>query len=278
MAGKKNYDLKAQTLKDEFSSGKARKSETKGWIKYVSLFALVAVVAIAVIIAVDAFGKKEVGEVDWVGYGKDYIAIKDTYDDWDNVIANVGGNEILKLDFYKLRISQDYLFESFMELYYEYIELHSSILTDEEKENMKPVRMTDEELIDDLVKTEIRYMAALEAGVKMDYDTALTDMTLMYNSYLDILENTDPEADIVQAAQEFVEQTNMIARGMGVDVEVYIRYLSQDSMKSMAITKLESIWQTDFVGDDFDGTVDEYIEYRYSLLNDLYEVEIYGLE
>ena len=61
-------------------------------------------------------------------------------------------------------------------------------------------------------------------------------------------------------------------------VDEYLVELSRDSMKSMAITMIEDRWQTEFRNSNFDGTIDEYIDYCYEVLKQKYTVVMYGLE
>ena len=80
------------------------------------------------------------------------------------------------------------------------------------------------------------------------------------------------------SAKEFVDQIALIAKGMNVSVDEYLVELSRDSMKSMAITMLEDRWQTEFRNSNFDGTVEEFIDNCYEVLEQKYTVVIYGLE
>ena len=184
----------------------------------------------------------------------------------------------IKLDFYKHRLVQDYMYAAFVEEFEEYVEKHKDSLTQEQIEESRPTRMTDEEIIENLITVEMGYIAALEADVPINYAIAQTQMTNLYANNLYVLKSEDKDSDLYKSAKEFVDQIALIAKGMDISVDEYLVELSRDSMKSMAITMIEDRWQTEFRNSNFDGTIDEYIDYCYEVLKQKYTVVMYGLE
>lgn len=273
--GKNKVGFETEAVRREFAA-----SKSVGINKYVRIGILVLVAAIVVFVGYnvidDKFGSNK-GSVDWVGYGKALSEIESKYDDCDSVILKVGSNEIKKLEFYKLRIAQDYLYNSFMKEYDDYVKEHDD-LTKEELEELKPHNLSDDEIVENLIRTELGYLASIDAGLSMDYDKAYTQMNSMYYYYLEIVDTVDETSDIAIKAQEFLTQAELVSQGMGVTINDYVRYLSQESMKSMAMSLLEEEWQTYFENNDFDGDVDEYIEKRYNDLEAVYTIEKFGLE
>ena len=240
-----------------------------------------AIIAIAVVFVIRFMDDRQPTteySVDWLGYGEALAKIKETYPDYDKVILRVKDNEIEKLDFYKLRLVQDYMYAAFVEEFEDYVEKHKDSLTQEQIEESRPTRMTDEEIIENLIMLEIGYIAALEADVPINYAIAQAQMTNLYANNLYVLKTEEKDSDLYKSAKEFVDQIALIAKGMDVSVDEYLVDLSRDSMKSMAITMIEDRWQTEFRNSNFDGTVDEYIDSRYKALEQKYTVVVYGLE
>lgn len=273
--GKNKVGFETEAVRREFAA-----SKSVGLNKYVRICIIVLVVAIVVFVGYnvlnDKFGSNK-ATVDWLAYGKALSDIETKYDDCDKIILKVGNNEVKKLDFYKQRIAQDYLFDSFKKEYDDYVKEHTD-LSKEELENLKPHNLTDDEILDNLVRTELGYVAAMDAGVEMDYDRAYTQMNSMYYYYIELVESADENSEVAAKAQEFLTQAELVSKGMGITINDYIRYLSRDSMKSMAMSLLEEEWQNYFENSNFDGDIDEYIEKRYKDLESVYEIEIIGLE
>lgn len=272
---KNKVGFETEAVRREFAASKSVSMN-----KYIRAGIIALAAAIIVFIGYNAvkdnFGSGK-GTVDWVGYGKALSDIESKYDDCDRVILKVGGNEIKKFEFYKLRIAQDYLFDSFMKEYDDYLKEHTEI-TQEEKEQLKPHNLTDEEIVENLIRTELGYIAAMDAGLSMDYDKAYTQLNSMYYYYLEIVDAADETSEVAIKANEFLTQAELVSKGMGVEITDYVRYLSQESMKSMAMSLLEEEWQTYFETDDFDGDIDDYIEKRYKELESVYKIENFGLE
>lgn len=273
--GKNKVGFETEAVRREFAA-----SKSVGLNKYVRICIIALVVAIVVFVGYNVFNDKfgsNKATVDWLAYGKALSDIETKYDDCDKIILKVGNNEVKKIDFYKQRIAQDYLFDSFTKEYKDYVKEHPD-LSKEELEELKPHNLTDDEIIENLVRTELGYVAAMDAGVEMDYDRAYTQMNSMYYYYIELVESADENSEVAAKAQEFLTQAELVSKGMGTTVNDYIRYLSQDSMKSMAMSLLEEEWQNYFENSDFEGDIDEYIEKRYKDLETLYTIEIIGLE
>lgn len=273
--GKNKVGFETEAVRREFAA-----SKSVGLNKYVRICIIALVVAIVVFVGYNVFNDKfgsNKATVDWLAYGKALSDIETKYDDCDKIILKVGNNEVKKIDFYKQRIAQDYLFDSFMKEYKDYVKEHPDLSKDE-LEELKPHNLTDDEIIENLVRTELGYVAAMDAGVEMDYDRAYTQMNSMYYYYIELVESADENSEVAAKAQEFLTQAELVSKGMGTTVNDYIRYLSQDSMKSMAMSLLEEEWQNYFENSDFEGDIDEYIEKRYKDLESLYTIEIIGLE
>ena len=251
----------------------------KRWIGILVLaVAIIAVAVVGVKYVIDNKPSATEYSVDWEGYGKALAQIKDTYHDYDKVIARVKDNDIEKIDFYKHRIVQDYMYNSFVKDYEEYVEKHKDSLTQAEIEELKPEKMTDDEILQNLIDLEIAYIAALEADVTINYAIAQAQMANLYANNQYVLKNEDKESDVYKSAKEFVDQIALIAKGMGITVDAYLVELSRDSMKSMAVTMLEDRWQIEFRNSNFDGTIDEYIDNSYEVIKQKYTVKVYGLE
>lgn len=272
--GKNRVNFETEAVKREFAA-----SKSVGINKYVRIGIIVFALAIIVFIGYNFINEKlgNNGTVDWVAYGKALAEIETKYDDCEKVILKIDGNEIKKTEFYKLRIAQDYLYNSFMKEYRDYVKEHDD-LSNEELENLKPHNLTDEEIVENLIRTELGYVAAMDAGLEMDYDRAYTQMNSMYYYYIEIVDTADETSDIAIKAQEFITQAELVSKGMGITVNDYVRYLSRESMKSMAMSMLEAQWQTYFEDSDYDGDIDAYIEKRYKDLESVYEIENFGLE
>ena len=267
-----------EELMREFNPNRAsRKNKRAPIIVLACIVVAIAAVSIAWFVKNQAPSTEEY-TVDWVAYGEAISKIKETYSDYNKVIARVKDNNIEKIDFYKHRIVQDFMYEAFVEEYEEYVEKHKDSLTQEQIEDLRPDRMTDQEILDNLVSLEMGYIAALEADIYINYAVAQSQMVSLYSNNVYVVKNEDKESDIYKKAKEFVDQIALIAKGMGVSVDEYLVELSRDSMKSMAITMLEDRWQTDFRNSNFDGTVDEFIDNSYEMLKQKYTVVIYGLE
>jgi len=270
-------NFQAEAVRREFAT-----NSTKGNKKWVAVTIIAClIIAIAVVFAVRSMDDDlptDEYSVDWEGYGEALANIKETYPDHSKIIARVKDNDIEKLDFYKHRLVQDYMYAAFVEEFEEYVEKHKDSLTQEQIEESRPTRMTDEEIIENLITVEMGYIAALEADVPINYAIAQTQMTNLYANNLYVLKSEDKDSDIYKSAKEFVDQIALIAKGMDISVDEYLVELSRDSMKSMAITMIEDRWQTEFRNSNFDGTIDEYIDYCYEVLKQKYTVVMYGLE
>ncbi len=271
---KNKVSFETEAVRREFAA-----SKSIGINKYVKTGMIAVVAAILLFVGYgvisNSIGRNN-GAVDWLGYGKTLSEIETKYDDCDKVILRVGGNEIKKLEFYKLRTAQDYLFNTFMKEYDDYVK-NNDTLTKEELAELKPHVLTDEEIVDNLIRTEIGYIAAMDAGLEMDYDIAYTKINSMYYYYLELIDKMDEMSSIAIKAQDFITQAELVSEGMGITVNDYVRYLSRESMKSMAMSMLEEEWQADFEKGDYDGDIDDYIEKRYKNLESVYEIERLGL-
>jgi hypothetical protein len=170
------------------------------------------------------------------------------------------------------------MYNSFVKDYEEYVEKHKDSLTQAEIEELKPEKMTDDEILQNLIDLEIAYIAALEADVTINYAIAQAQMANLYANNQYVLKNEDKDSDVYKSAKEFVDQIALIAKGMGITVDAYLVELSRDSMKSMAVTMLEDRWQIEFRNSNFDGTIDEYIDNSYEVIKQKYTVTVYGLE
>lgn len=225
---------------------------------------------------------KEVSfEVDWKGYGEAIASIEKTYQDHDKVIVRVGDSQITKKEYYKLRLADDYTFNALLEKYEIYCtEGEGKDLSDEEKEKLRPQKTTDKDIVTSLAKVEMVYQEAMAAGVHMDDSVAYQQMQSTYATYLAILDlyEDNKDLDIYKNALESVAEMGLVAEGMGISVEEYIKYLAEDNMKSLAGALLEEKWQEEFRDTDFKGDVDEFIEEKYNAVYEKYDPVYYDLE
>ncbi len=228
------------------------------------------------------FNKDQVSfDVDWKAYGKALAGIDETYSDCDKVIVKVGDAKITKKEYYKLRIADDYTFNALLEKYEVYCnEGDGKDLSDEEKEKLRPHRTTDEEILTSLAKVEMVYMEAMEAGVHMDDSVAYQQMQSTYSTYLAIVDlySDQTDLDIYQSALESMAEMQLVAEGMGVSVDEYLKYLAEDNMKALAGALLEEKWQDEFKNSDYAGDVDDYIAEKYEAVFEKYTPEYASLE
>ena len=251
----------------------------KRWIGILVLaVAIIAVAVVGVKYVIDNKPSATEYSVDWEGYGKALAKIEETYPDHNKIIVRVKDNDIEKLVFYKQRLVQDYMYAAFVEEFEKYVEKHKDHLTQEQIEESRPKRMTDDEIVESMIRVEMGYIAALEADIPINYAIAQAQMINLYANNQYVLKNEDKESDVYKSAKEFVDQIALIAKGMDISVEEYLIELSRDSMKSMAITMIEDRWQTEFRNSNYDGTVDDYIDNCYEVLKQKYTVVMYGLE
>lgn len=270
---KNKVSFETEEVRRQFA---ASKSVSNGRFSKIILAALCIVVVLAgAVYAAKLFSNKE---VDWEAYGEALAKLEEKYDDHDKVILVVGGNEIKKSEYYKIKILNKFTFDSLMELYEEYIDDFGSTMNKDEIEALKPVPVKDEDIINDLILLEIGYLEAIKCGVAYNSETAYSKMNTTYYAYQEVLTTNSEEEEVYRKAKEFLDQAAAVAKGMGVTRDDYIRYLAEDSIKSLSVTELESDWQEAFTDSDYEGSVEEYIDERYEALKQLYSVEIRGLD
>ncbi len=267
---KKNVSFESDVLKTEFAQSKTSLKKNH----FIYLYIIIAIAAIvAVVYFVSSYRPKL--SVDWEAYGKALASLEKDYSDYSRVIIKVGDNEIAKEEYYKLKIMDKYTFDSLMIEYYGYID--NNDVSAEEREELKPKHVTDEEIIDQLIRTEVGYLEAMEAGIYMNYAMAYSQISANYKAYQSIIDAYESTEVIYQRAAESMMQMQLVATGMGITVDEYLEYLANDSIKMLAAASLEEQWQEEFEDSEFDGTVDEYIDAKYEEAIQKYSVENYGL-
>lgn len=257
-----------------------KKRRNKKLLYIIGAAVIIIFIALVVLFFIDKSSKNRY--VDWKKYGEELVSIEQNYPDFDKVILKIGNTEVKKIEFYKLKLLNDYTFNGLMKSYEEHMEIYKNMYTEEEIKNMKPHRVSNAEMIDSLIRLEIAYSEALFNEIKINKDVAYDRIHAVYEQYEGIIklkeENYIDETDSRYiGAAESIEQMNLVASGMGLDIDGYIRYLAEDLMKSIAMTMLEEMWQDEFRKSDYTGTVDDYIEEQYRIIYQKYEVIKYGL-
>lgn len=262
----------------ENEAAKTKAGKQKRTLIITAVIIGIIVVASIAVLLIRKLGKEDYS-VDWEAYGKALAEITEKYDDCDKVILKIGDTEVKKYEYYKLKVLDDYTFNAILEQYEEYITTGAgSTLTDAEKESNRPKMPDDEDIIDGLIETETGYICAVNEGIDMTYEEALEKVTDLYETYRKIL-LIYPEGDsLYESTKISMQQLKLTAKGMGKTDEEYLKYLAEDSRKSLVIGALESKWQGEFSESDYDGTVDEYIAERYEAARASIVVVRYGLE
>ena len=272
---KKKVNFESDVLKQEFAVSKSAKH--KKYYYYI-IYAVIAVM-LCVAVGYYIYKKSTSFNVDWYAYGKALASIEESYDDYDRVIISVGDEvKVTKEEYYKLKILSDYTFNGLMAEYNKYIKKNAGSITDEEKEKLKPTRVTDEDILDSIIDMEVGYLEAKASGVHMNYAVAYSQINASYLTYKNIMEEYSPDTEIYVSARDSIEQMELVASGMGYTIDEYIEYLANDSIKKFACSLLEERWQAEFKTSDFTGTVDEYVTSKYADIRAKYSVVNYGLE
>ena len=270
---KKKVSFESDVLKQEFAAAKPAKGKKYYYVIY-------ALIAAALITAVGyyIYLKNTELSVDWYGYGKALASLKEDHSDYEDIIIAIGDDiNVTKEEYYKLKILNDYTFDGLIIEYNKYIEKNGENMTAEEKAELKPEVVSDDEILESIINTEIGYLEAMKAGVHMDYATAYSQVNANYLTYKDIMDIYEPQDELYIKAEESIKQMELVASGMGVSIDEYIEYLARDSIKILAAAILEEQWQSEFKDLDFDGTVDDYISYKYDTARENYTINIYGL-
>lgn len=271
---KKKVSFESDVLKQEFAVSKTTANK-----KYYYIICAVIAAVIVAVIGIYIYMRKSSLSVDWYAYGKALATIETTYDDYDRVIVSIGDDTVItKKEYYKLKILNDYTFNALLEEYNKYVEKHADTLTDEEKRELKPVSATDEEIVASLIDMEVGYLEAMASDVHMNYAVAYSQVNATYLTYKNIMEEYSSEDELYINAKESIEQMEAVASGMGCTLDEYIEYLAEDSIKKFACSILEERWQTEFKSTDFNGTVDDYLAYKYAEARKKYNIVDYGLE
>lgn len=271
---KKKVSFESDVLKQEFAVSKTATNK-----KYYYIICVIAAVVLIAMVGIYFYMQKDSLSVDWYAYGKALATIETTYDDHDRVIVSIGDDTVItKKEYYKLKILNDYTFNALLEEYNKYVEKHADTLTDEEKNELKPVRATDEEIVESLIDIEIGYLEAMASDVHMSYAVAYSQVNATYLTYKNIMEEYSSEDELYINAKESIEQMEAVASGMDCTLDEYIEYLAEDSIKKLACSLLEERWQTEFKSTDFDGTVDDYLVYKYAEARKKYNIIDHGLE
>lgn len=271
---KKKVSFESAVLKQEFAA-----SNTSGNKKYYYIIFAVAALVLVAAVGYYIYKKQNSLSVDWYAYGKALASIETIYEDHADAIISIGDDVIVtKKEYYKLKILNDYTFDALLIEYNNYIEKNKDTLTNEEKQALKPVRATDEDILESLTDIEVGYLEAMASNVHMNYAIAYSQVNSTYLTYKNIMEEYSSDSDLYISARDSIEQMELVASGMGCTLEEYLEYLAEDSIKKFACSLLEEKWQAEFKTSDFSGTVDDYIEYKYSEARKKYNVVNYGLE
>ncbi len=268
---KKKVSFESDALKQEFAASKT----SVGKKYYTYLYIIIALIVVGAAVYFIATYRPNL-EVDWESYGRSVANIKNNYKDSDKIILEIDGTSVKKEEFYKLMLLDKYTFKVQQKYYYDIID-NNPDMTPEQKEQIKPHRPSKEQMLDELINTEIGYKEALSIGIKMDYEISLKKIMDNYSSYEEILQTYDESTEIYQNANDSMTQMKLVASGMGLSMEEYLEYLARDTMKVFACAELEVKWHDEFKTSEFDGTVDDFVYNKYMELRSKYSIKNYGL-
>jgi len=224
----------------------------------------IAIVAIGVAATVFIINRPN---VNWVLYGKTLAQIE-LYEDKDEVIATVNGIEIYKSQYYEVKALDECTFKGLMAEYKQFKKQHP-YLTEEELMEYYPTHLTDDEIIESLVVTEMLYQEALKKGKAMTYEEGLADQKLQIKQ----LEAFSPENS---SAADMLKQLHDVAKGMDISFDDYVIYLARDYYKTYSAAQMEADWHDEFVGveAEFAGDVNDYINMKTAEVRKGYDIVI----
>ena len=148
---KKKVSFESDVLKQEFAAAKPAKGKKYYYVIY-------ALIAVALITAVGyyIYLKNTELSVDWYGYGKALASLKEDHSDYEDIIIAIGDDvKVTKEEYYKLKILNDYTFDGLIIEYNKYIEKNCENMTAEEKAELKPEVVSDVEILESIINTEI---------------------------------------------------------------------------------------------------------------------------
>ena len=205
--------------------------------------------------------------VDWVSYGK-ALANIEAYEDKDEVIATVNGVEIYKSQYYEVKALDECTFKGLMAEYKKF-KRQNPDFTEEELLAYYPTHLTDSEIIESLVITEVLYQESALLGKAMTYEEGLDAQKLQVRQ----LEAFAPDNESVA---EMLGQLKDVAKGMDITLDDYVIYLARDYYKTYSAGQMEADWHDEFVDVEveFAGDVNDYIAMKTAEVRKNYNIVI----